>query len=136
VGCFPRVDVPNCHIVGPVPLEKVNQYYANASVFCLPTRLEPFGIVLVEAQSHKLPVVATEIGAIPDFVIDRHNGYLVKPNDVESLAKSLSDLIGNPEKCRTFGENAYSLMKDRYNWDKVGSQMRQYILPYLSRNGI
>jgi glycosyltransferase involved in cell wall biosynthesis len=136
VGCFPRVDVPNCKVVGPVPLEKVNQYYMDASVFCLPTRLEPFGIVIVEAQSYKLPVVATKIGAIPDFIIDQHNGYLVKPNDVESLAKSLNDLVSDPEKCHMFGENGYRLMKERYNWDKVGLQMRYHILPYLSGNGV
>ena len=134
VGCSPHLNVPNCTVTGPVPLEDVSQYYMNASVFCLPTRLEPFGVVFIEAQSHKLPIVATAIGAIPDFVLNGHNGYLVKPSDVEGLAKALSDLVGDPEKCRTYGENGYRLMEERYNWDKVGARMRQHIQPYLTRN--
>lgn len=134
VGCSPQVNIPNCQVVGPIPLEQIHQYYINASVFCLPTRLEPFGVVFVEAQSYKLPVVATSIGAIPDFVINQQNGYLVMPNDIGALAKALCDLVGDPEKCRAFGENGYRLTKERYNWDEVGARMRQHIQPYLITN--
>jgi glycosyltransferase involved in cell wall biosynthesis len=132
VGCSPRLNVPNCTVVGQVPLGEVSRYYMNASVFCLPTKLEPFGSVFVEAQTYKLPVVATDVGAIPDFIIEGYNGHLVKPNHVEGIAEALSDLINNPEKCRTFGENGYRLMKGRYTWDKVGERMRRHIQPYLN----
>ena len=136
VGCSPEVDIPNCTVAGRVPLHEVGSYYESASVFCLPTRREPFGIVFVEALSYKLPVVATAIGALPDLICDQQNGYLVKLNDVESLARALVELIGDPDKCRTFGENGYRLVKDRYTWNSVGVRIGQYIHPYLHRNGI
>ena len=68
VGCNPELDLPNCSVIGRVPLADVGQYFQQASIFCLPTRLEPFGIVFLEAMSYKLPIIATNIGAIPDFV--------------------------------------------------------------------
>ena len=127
VGCSPKIDVPNCIVVGKVPLREVNKYYESASIFCLPSKSEPFGIVFIEALSHKLPIVATNIGAIPDFVESGDNGYLVQPDDIDHLAEVLIDLVGNPEKCQAFGERGYRIAMDRYSWDKVGFRMKQHI---------
>ncbi len=127
VGCSPRLDVPNCTVVGRVPLEEVNRYYERSSVFCLPTRREPFGIAFIEALTYKLPVVATNIAAIPDFILDGENGYLVSPNNVEQLAEALIDLVGNPRKCQIFGEKGYRIATERYSWEKVGAKIRENI---------
>ena len=54
VGCKPKnISLPNCKIVGEIPVEHVSQYYNLASVFCMPTMREPFGIVFVEAMNFK-----------------------------------------------------------------------------------
>ncbi|HRQ40143.1 MAG TPA: glycosyltransferase family 4 protein [Chloroflexota bacterium] len=127
VGCMPQVDVPNCEVVGRLPLAQVKEYYRRASVFCLPTKLEPFGIVFVEAFSYKLPVVATHVGAIPDFVIPGVNGYLVEPGDVNCLAQRLIELLDDPAKCRAFGEQGYHLVQENYNWETVGRRMTEQI---------
>ncbi len=128
VGSTPVVDLPNCEAVGRVPLEEMLEYYHGASVFCLPTKREPFGAVFIEAFSRKLPVVATNVGAIPDFVIDGETGYLVEVGDVDALAKALTALVGNPERCRAFGEAGYKLVSARYNWEAVGALVRENIL--------
>ena len=65
VGDVPPLQAPNVSRVGEVPLERVHDYFEGASVFCLPTLLEPFGIVFVEAMAHALPIVATRVGALP-----------------------------------------------------------------------
>ncbi|MBC8507075.1 MAG: glycosyltransferase family 4 protein [Anaerolineales bacterium] len=127
VGCDPQIDIPNSHVVGKTLLDKVSYYYERASVFCLPTYREPFGAVFIEAFSYKLPVVATNIGAIPDFVLNDENGYTVDPGDVEGLAGALLWLISSPEKCKLFGERGKALVDDRYNWEAVGVAMRENI---------
>jgi glycosyltransferase involved in cell wall biosynthesis len=127
VGCSPKIKIPNCHVIGQIPLEQVNYYYENASVFCLPTKLEPFGIVFLEAFAHGLPVVTTEIGAIPSFVFNNQNGFLVKPGDFEQLSNVLSELLKNPEKCRTLGENGRRLVAEKYVWERVGTKIASYI---------
>lgn len=131
VGCSPRVNIGHCTVVGRVPLAQVNEYYRRASVFCVPTRIEPLGIVFLEAFAHRLPVVATRIGALPDFVHDGQTGYLVQPDDIEALAGHLCDLLSNPHKRRLFGERGCELVRTRYNWDATGAAIRESILRHL-----
>ena len=131
VGCNPKVDVPNCQVIGRIPLSDVKKYYLRASIFCLPTKLEPFGIAFIEAFSHKLPIVATPIGAIPDFIISGKNGYLVEPGASVELATALIQLLDDPIKCRQFGEQGYKLVQENYTWDKVGVRLRQTIMATL-----
>lgn len=123
VGCSPQIDEPGCEIIGLVPLAKVADYYKTASVFCLPTRIEPFGIVFLEAFAHGLPVVATNIGAIPDFVKEGVSGYLVPPDDVVTLAERLSSMLEKPAQCAEFGRQGHELVRQRYTWSATGARM-------------
>jgi glycosyltransferase involved in cell wall biosynthesis len=126
VGCTPGVEAPGCRIVGRIPPAELAKYYRQASVFCLPTRMEPFGIVFVEAMAHRMPIVATNIAAIPDFVVDGENGALVAPHDIGGLAQALIRLLGNPELCRRMGERSYEISR-RYTWENTGEIMRRSI---------
>jgi glycosyltransferase involved in cell wall biosynthesis len=132
VGCTPKLDIPNCNVVGSVPLSDVKKYYMQASVFCLPTTLEPFGNVLIEAMAHKLPVIATGIGAIPDFILEGKNGYLVEPNNSQQLSQRIIELISSPGKCKAFGEYGHNLYWDRYTWEKTGVRIRENIEQFLA----
>lgn len=127
VGCSPKIDLPNCHVVGRVPVEEVGKYYEQASVFCLPTRTEALGIVFIEALTHKLPLVANNIEAVPNFIEEGKTGYLVEPNNIQQLADAMQDLLGNPNKCRTFGERGYQVVSEKYSWEKVGKRLRENI---------
>jgi glycosyltransferase involved in cell wall biosynthesis len=131
VGAKPELQIPNCTVMGPLPAEKLDQYYQTASVFCLPTYQEPFGIVFIEAMTARLPIVATRVGAIPELVQDGNNGRLVEPGDIQGLANALSGLLGDPEMSRLFGERSYQLTRERYSWQAVGSQFRLNILSAL-----
>ncbi|HEY1334762.1 MAG TPA: glycosyltransferase family 4 protein, partial [Myxococcaceae bacterium] len=69
--------------------------YRSADVFCFPTRYEPFGIVILEAMLFGLPCVATRTGAIPEMIKDGETGYLVPPEDVDTLTARLLTLLGD-----------------------------------------
>lgn len=127
VGCSPEVNVPNCQVVGRVPVAQVSAHFRQASIFCMPTKLEPFGIVFIEALAHKLPIIGTTIGAIPDFVTPDVNGYLVRPGDVPAIVQALDSLLSSPEKCRLFGERGNQQAMEKYNWDKVLQRMAAVI---------
>ena len=126
VGCKPPVSLPNCQVVGKIPVERVAEYYNNASVFCLPTLREPFGIVFIEAMKYKLPVVANNIGSLPDMVVNNFNGYLIE-NNIENYAFAIKKLFADPEKCRQMGENGYSLTHTKFAWQIVGRRIKENI---------
>jgi len=66
---------------------------AAFDVFLLPSLHEGFGLVLLEAMSRRLPIVASRVGAIPEIVIDGETGILVEPRNVDELAKAISRLL-------------------------------------------
>ena len=131
VGCSPSVDIPNCNVVGKIKVEELDKYYLNSSIFCLPTKREPFGIVFIEAMMHKLPIVSNRIGALPDFVTDNENGFLVDAGDLDALAEALIKLLDNPAMCKEFGEKGFSKVENTYTWAKVGERLREHIIPFL-----
>jgi glycosyltransferase involved in cell wall biosynthesis len=131
VGAKPGLNLPGIEEVGLIPTGQLERYYQKASIFCLPTREEPFGVVFVEALTQGLPIVSTNIGAIPDMVRDGNNGYLVPPGDVEKLCDALTKLLASPEKCREFGEQGRILAETRYNWKSVGAALRAQIMPLI-----
>ena len=133
-GCKPNIDgLSGCNALGRAPLETVRGLFEAASIFCMPTTQEPFGVVFVEAMTYGLPVVATDIGAIPDMVQDGENGYLLNPGDAKGIAQKLCYLIENPEICRQFGKRGREIALERYNWKNVANSMRGHIIDAISR---
>ncbi len=73
-------------------------------IFVLPSLNEGMGRVLVEAMAAGKPVVASNVGGIPDLVRHDYNGLLVAPGDEKALATSIRQLISNPEKAKLMGQ--------------------------------
>jgi glycosyltransferase involved in cell wall biosynthesis len=126
VGCSPTLALPNCEVVGSVPVSQIGAYYERASVFCLPTRREAYGIAFLEALAHGLPVVATRVGALPEFVSEGENGYLVEVGDVDALASRLTALLDDPDKCRRFGIAARRA-GESYSWARTAEAVLRRI---------
>ncbi len=131
IGAEPSIDIKNVKVIGRIPVDKLPEYYAKASIFCLPTKLEPFGIVFVEAMMYKLPIVSTRIGALPDFVTVGENGYLIDPGNIEQLTNALLDLLNDSEKCERFGQRGYEIASEKYTWNKVGERLKENIISAL-----
>ncbi len=132
IGSAPRISHPRIEVLGRLSHAQVKERLSQASIFCLPTRVEPFGIAVVEAFFHKLPVITTSIGAMPNLVRHGESGLLVPPDDARQLEAALLDLLENPEKCRRFGERGHSTVTARYSWEEVGRKLRMQIDSALS----
>ena len=83
----PSSDLPNCDVVGRMPIDQVDPTTITPSVFCMPTRREAYGIVFLEALAHALPVVATKLKPIRELVSDGQTGYLVDVGGVDALPR-------------------------------------------------
>ena len=132
VGCSPRIREAGVEVVGQVPPDRVAQQYARASLFCMPSRREPFGIVYLEALRAGLPVVSLDLGAAPDFVIEGETGYRAPVGDVPALAARLLALLRNPEMCRRFGDAGRRLVESQYTWEGTQQAMWRSIEDALS----
>jgi glycosyltransferase involved in cell wall biosynthesis len=87
-------------------------------VFCLPSLNEGMGRVLAEAMAHGIPIVASNVGGIPDLVIHEKNGFLVPSQNTEELAKYIQVLIADEEKRKKMGE-AGKKMASRFSSDTM-----------------
>jgi glycosyltransferase involved in cell wall biosynthesis len=83
--------------------DNVAEVLALADVFVLPSESEGFGRVLVEAMAMGRPVVATNVGGIPDIVLDGETGLLVEPADPAALASAVGALLDEPARAARLG---------------------------------
>jgi glycosyltransferase involved in cell wall biosynthesis len=99
--------------------------YATADVFCLPTRFDAFGIVLVEAMLFGLPCVATGSWAIPEIVVDGETGFTFPAEDVDALTDRLLRLLENPDLVRRMGEAGRARAERLFTWSVVVRKMTE-----------
>ncbi len=132
VGANPNIQLKNCRIIGKIAPPELIQYYKSAAVFCMPTRKDPFGIVYLEAMQAGLPIVATNLGAIPDFIQNDWNGFLVEPGDIRCIADGIIKLLADESLCQLFGKRSIKMVEERYTRQAVGEKIHKYILESLS----
>lgn len=77
-----------------------------ADIFLLPSQQESFGLSALEAMSCGVPVIATNIGGIPEVLEHGETGYLAELADVDRMARYCIELLTNPKKLQIFSENA------------------------------
>lgn len=88
-------------------VEDVFEVLPAFDVFALPSDIEGLPYVLLEAMSQALPIVASNVGGIPEAVIHGHTGLLVPPRDAPSLSRALKELVGNPEAAVEMGRAGF-----------------------------
>ncbi|HTI52773.1 MAG TPA: glycosyltransferase family 4 protein [Verrucomicrobiae bacterium] len=90
-------------LLGDLTRERLAEEYVNATVFCLPSVQEGFGIVFLEAMAAEMPVVACRVAAIPEVVQDGITGLLTAPRAPGELAAAIERLIADPALARGMG---------------------------------
>lgn len=124
VGCEPSLSDPRITVVGSVPREEMPRYYEAASVFCMPSLIEPLGIAAIEASLFRLPVIATQIDGFFETVTDGETGILVPLNDPPAIAAALCRLFEHPEEGHRMGLAGLERNRYRFDWDEVGRRLR------------
>ncbi len=109
------------HFLGHQTQDVLARIYNAADVSIVPSRIEPFGLVAVEALACGTPVIATNAGGLPDF-INEEVGALVPVDDPESLASAVIEEIENNTK-QTKGIYANRYAYEGYTWERQVAKM-------------
>jgi len=110
-----------------VPHRRVPLFLERASVFCLPSRSEPFGIAILEAGAYRLPVVASRVGGIPEIVDDGETGLLVEPGDSDALAYALDRVLRDSVLAHALGERLCRRVAERFSWRRAYQEYRALV---------
>lgn len=100
---------------------QVKKLLHGCDIFVLPSRSEPFGIVIIEAMACKKPVIATSVGGIPEIIENGKNGILVKPDNPKALANALITVLNDRALQRDLAENGYRTVRERFRTEHTGS---------------
>lgn len=129
VKCFGLDD--RVKFLGFVKQIDLPKYFSVCDIFVRPSRSEGFGNSFIEAMASRLPVVATPVGGIVDFIDDRETGVFCSPDNPKSLAESISDLVENQSLRENIINNAYERVLKKYNWSMIAQQMKEQIFNKL-----
>lgn len=107
--------------VPPVAQRELAQWYAAASLVCVPSYSESFGLVALEAQACGTPVVAAAVGGLITAVDDGHSGILVPGHDPADYARVIGDLLADPDRRALMGQRAIAHAA-AFGWDRTARQ--------------
>jgi glycosyltransferase involved in cell wall biosynthesis len=118
LGIADRIELPGW--LGPAERDAELR---KAAVFCLPSHAEGLPMSMLEAMAARKPVVATNVGGIPETLRDGDNGLLVPPRDEQALARALARLLGDTALRDRLAERARATIEQQYSTEVVCGQL-------------
>ncbi|MCH7782524.1 glycosyltransferase family 4 protein, partial [candidate division KSB1 bacterium] len=103
--------------------------FSTIDLFLMPSQRigESCPMVILEAMAAGVPVIATEVGGIPEIVEHGVTGYLIPPKDPQAIADAVEHVINNPEEVKKIVENARRTVKERFDFRE---NARQFVKIY------
>jgi len=127
--------------LGRIPYEELAELYARCDAFVLPAIVdsrgdtEGLGVVLVEAMSYQKPVIATNVGGIPDIVHHNETGILVEQRDPQALAQAIEAVLSDETWARKLGQAGFAYVKEHFSWPCIVDQVMALYSPRVERWG-
>tara|TARA_R110002126_G_scaffold66038_10_gene167994 strand:+ start:11632 stop:12774 length:1143 start_codon:yes stop_codon:yes gene_type:complete len=97
----------------------VPRLLAASDVFAMASRWEGLGLVFLEAMAVGMPVLSTNVSAIPEVVVDGETGRLVPPDDAPALATGMLELAGDPDLCDAWSRAARVRVREAFGLDRM-----------------
>ncbi len=99
--------------------------YAICDVYVCPSRLEGFGLRVLEAMAAGKPIVETNVGAMQEIVKSGENGILVELDDINGLSIATCTFLQNKTLAEDVGERNVNYVKEGFNWKKNAKETEQ-----------
>jgi len=108
-------------LAGRVPNRELRKYYLRADLFVLLSRVEIFGMVVLEAMACGCPVVSTPTPGVADIIMDGHNGFIVGGADPGAIARRIDKILLDRDKLSLAGARALRTAR-RHSWTAIARQ--------------
>ncbi len=110
---------------GSVAFDDIPKYFAACDVFVLPSvsRLEAFGLVVLEAMASSKPVIVSNIPGVMELVTEGREGLHAEPMNPEDIAEKTNTLLSDDALMKKMGENGRKKIEQEFTWDKVVKQV-------------
>jgi phosphatidylinositol alpha-1,6-mannosyltransferase len=125
---------------GQVERNVVTQYRMASDIFVGPSRSEGLGNAFLSAMACRMPVVATQVGGIADFLFDSKRnpgkgatGWAVDPESPRQIAEAVKEILANPERVREVTDRARKMVEEEYDWDLVAKKMKEKIFDRITQ---
>jgi glycosyltransferase involved in cell wall biosynthesis len=113
-------------------VDDTKQVLAAMDLFVLPSLKEGLGLALMEAMASGLGVIGSDVGGIRSLIQDGHNGLLVRAADIQGLSYAILELLQNPDKARSMGNNARIFIEKNFSQEKMAQETERVYLECLS----
>lgn len=120
---------------GRVDHSRTQAFYKRAAVLVNPSLSESFGMSLVEAMMHRVPVVATRVGGMPYIVNHGQTGLLAEPANPKGLAGAICEILEDRERARRMGEAGRKRAVERFSWQKSADLLLEHFHGLLQSAG-
>lgn len=111
--------------IGYVPHRELPLYLHASNIFVRPSLSEGMGVSFVEAMAADLPIIATRVGGIPDFLEDKKTGLFCEVNNPSSIVEKVETLMREKELRDAIIKNARDMVKTKYDWEFVVGKMKE-----------
>ena len=108
--------------------ENVQRIYNIADIFCLPSKREGFGNVLIESSACEVPIVGSNIFGLKSSLIHNFNGLTFKVGNISDLCDKLQNLINDKKLCNKLGKNGRDFVKKKFKPACVNESLKNLIL--------
>lgn len=108
---------------GYIPHKDLPKYLKACDVFIRPSLSEGLGNSFIEAMAAGIPVIATPVGGIVDFLFEGKTGYLCKPENPESIKETVNMVLSDPHR-EAIVSNAKEMAKEKYDWGNITMQIK------------
>ncbi|UCE55996.1 MAG: glycosyltransferase [Desulfobacterales bacterium] len=121
--------IDNTIFLGFINDHQMPAYYTLADIFVLPSIVdgrgdtEGLGVVLLEANACKTPIIGSRVGGIPDIIQDGVNGLTCEQKNPVDLAEKIIKLADNKNLREQMGENGRKIIKDQFNWERIAKRI-------------
>lgn len=108
-------------------IKNQDKFFNDIDIFCLPSLHEPFGIILLKAMAHSVPIVATNTEGPSEILRNKYDGLLCKADSVEDMAAKLAYMLINQTEAKKYTANAYNRANDKYSNVAIAPKLAYFI---------